>query len=71
MTTIPFCEDARELFALAEGIADVLAQKRPELGPSDKTEALLRASIAAATYARTVYATLREAKRNPLSRVDS
>ena len=68
MTTMPFCEDARELFALADEIADVLAQKRPELGPSDKTEALLRASIAAAMYARTVYATLRQAKESALAR---
>ena len=62
MTTMPFCEGAHELFALAEEIADVLAQKRLELGPSDKTEALLRASIAAAMYARTVYTTLRQTK---------
>ena len=58
MRRMTFCEDARELFALAEQMADVLAQKRPELGQDDRTEAHLRASIAGARYACTVYAAM-------------
>jgi len=70
MRSITFCEDARALFALAERIADVLAQKRPELGQNDRrTEAHLRASIADARYARTVYAAMcRDKEKSAVAR---
>jgi len=58
MRRMAFGEDARVLFTLAEQMADVLAQKRPELGQGDRTEAHLRASIARAIYACTVYAAM-------------
>ena len=69
MRSITFCEDARALFTLAEQMADVLAQKRPELGRDDRTEAHLRASIAGARYACTVYAAMcRDKEKSAVAR---
>jgi hypothetical protein len=51
MKTNPLPEDVDQLLALAESIATVLSEKRDELGISTDFEALLRVSIAAATYA--------------------
>src|SRR5437867_376866 len=64
--TLP--KDADTLFAFAEAIATVVAEKYPELGGSENTEARLRASIAAATFARSSYlAVLDGAKRSPVA----
>ena len=69
MRSITFCEDTRALFTLAEQMADVLAQKRPELGRDDRTEAHLRASIAGALYSCTVYAAIcREKEKSAVAR---
>ena len=69
MRSITFCEDTRALFTLAEQMADVLAQKRPELGQDDRTEAHLRASIAGALYSCTVYAAIcREKEKSAVAR---
>src|SRR5438046_401424 len=51
----PLPEDADALVALAESIATVLSEKHNELGISTDIEALLRASIAAATFAIDTY----------------
>ena len=69
MRSITCCEDARALFTLAEQMADVLAQKGPELGQDDRTEAHLRASIAGALYSCTVYAAIcRDKKKSAVAR---
>ncbi len=69
MRRMTFSEDAPALFALAEQIAGVLAQKRPALGQDDRTEAHLRASIAGAMYARTVYAAMcRDKEKSAVAR---
>ena len=49
-------EDADALVGFAEAIATVLSEKDEELGISRDVEALLRASIAAATFAIDSYA---------------
>ena len=64
MKTISLSEETDELIARAQAIATVLAEKRDELGISTDVEALLRASIAAATYAINGYVAL-TAARNP------
>ena len=51
MKTNPLAEDADALLALAESIATVLSEKHEELCISTESEALLRASIAAAAFA--------------------
>lgn len=61
-------EDPDTLLALAEDIANVLGEKRAELGISKHTETVLRASIAAATYARSAYlAILAGANESPIA----
>ena len=51
MKANPLPEDADALVAFAEGVATVSYEKRDELGISADVGALLRASIAGATYA--------------------
>ena len=63
MNTISLSEDTDELIARAQAIATVLAEKRDELGISTDVEALLRASIAAATYAINGYLALTAAAK--------
>jgi hypothetical protein len=57
------------LFALAEEIANVLREKQAELGLEHDAEARLRASLAAATFARSAYeAILAGAEESPIAR---
>ena len=66
MKTNPLAEDADALLALAESIATVLSEKHEELCISTESEALLRASIAAATFAIDTYlAVLSGIKKSP------
>jgi hypothetical protein len=59
-------EDADSLVALAEGVATILAERRDRFGISAETEALLRASIGAATFAIDAYlAVLAGSKKSP------
>ena len=51
MKTKPLPNDLAGLVAIAEAVAAVLAERQAELGISTELEALLRASIAATTYA--------------------
>jgi hypothetical protein len=68
MKTKPLSEDVDALVGLAEGIATVLSQKRDDLGISTDVEALLRASIAAATFGINTYiAVLAGATKSPLA----
>jgi len=66
MKTNPLAEHADALVALAESIATVLSEKHEELCISTEFEALLRASIAAATFAIDTYlAVLSGIKQSP------
>ena len=66
MKTNPLAEDADALLALAESIATVLSEKHEELCISTESEALLRASIAAAAFAIDTYlAVLSGIKKTP------
>ena len=66
MKTNPLAEDADALLALAESIATVLSEKHEELCISTESEALLRASIAAAAFAIDTYlAVLSGIKKSP------
>ena len=51
----PLPKDADHMLAVGEAVAGVLAEKRSELGMSNEIEALLRASIAAATSSINAY----------------
>lgn len=55
MKTYRIPENADSLIARAQAVATVLAEKREELGIEMDVEALLRASIGAATYAMDRY----------------
>jgi hypothetical protein len=55
MKITPLPEDAEALIAFAEAIATVLSEKKEELGISTEVEALLRASIASATFGVSTY----------------
>src|ERR1041385_3253546 len=55
MKVSPLPEDADALIAFAEGIATVLSEKKEELDIRTEVEALLRASIASATFAVSTY----------------
>ena len=63
MKTNPLAEDADALLALAESIATVTSEKYKELCISTESEALLRASIAAATFAIGLSACARQGPR--------
>jgi hypothetical protein len=66
MKTNPLPNDLAGLVAIAEAVAAVLAERQAELGISTDLEALLRASIAATTYAADTYvAVLSGAKKSP------
>ncbi len=66
MKTKALPEDLDRLLALAESIATVLSDKADELGIGSDVEALLRASIAATTYAIDSYvALLSGARKSP------
>ena len=66
MKTKPLPNDMAGLVAIAEAVAAVLAERQAELGISTELEALLRASIAATTYAAGMYvAVLSGAKKSP------
>ena len=68
MKANPLPEDADALVAFAEGVATVLSEKRDELGIRTDVEALLRASIAGATFAINRYlAILAGAKKSPVA----
>ena len=58
MKVTPLSSDADALLAFAETIATVLAEKRDAPGSSTEVEALLRASIAAASFATDRYLVL-------------
>ena len=65
MKTKPLPNDMAGLVAIAEAVAAVLAERQAELGISTELEALLRASIAATTYAADRYvAVLSGAKKS-------
>jgi hypothetical protein len=69
MKSNPLPEGTDRLLVLAEDIAGVLAEKRDELGLSIDLEALLQASIAAATFAIDTYlAALAGADKSSLAR---
>jgi hypothetical protein len=55
MKTKPLPNDLAGLVAIAEAVAAVLAERQAELGISTDLEALLRASVAATTYAADMY----------------
>jgi hypothetical protein len=62
-------QDPETLILLAEEIADIAGQRLAELGAAREPEALLRAGIAAATFARSAYlAMLDGAERSPGAR---
>jgi hypothetical protein len=70
MTTSALTEDADGLIALGQGIATVISEKREDLGIGRDVEALLRASISAATFAVNRYmAVLAGAAKSPAALV--
>jgi len=62
----PLPQDADALVAFAEAVATVLSEKRDQLGISMDIEALLRASIAAATFAINAYLAMAAGARKSL-----
>jgi hypothetical protein len=61
--------DLDELFAVAEETANLLAENRIELGLPRSVETELRASLAAAVYARRAYAAMEDgARRSAVAR---
>jgi hypothetical protein len=70
MKVTPLPSDADALLAFAETIATVLSEKRDALGSSTQVEALLRASIAAASFATNRYLVLIAAgRKSPAAQV--
>jgi hypothetical protein len=68
MKRSPLPEDADHLLAVGEAVAAVLSEKRDELGMSIEVEALLRASIAAATFSINAYiGVLAGARKSPVA----
>ena len=68
MKRSPLPKDADELVAVAESVAATLSEYRDQLGMSIDVEALLRASIAAATFSINTYlALLAGSGRSPLA----
>ena len=68
MRTNPLPEDADALMSLAHAVATLLEEKHDELRINPDVEALLRASIAAATFAINTYlAILAGAKKSPVA----
>ena len=68
MKVNPLPEDTDVSLALAETVAAILAEKHYELGISTEVEVLLRASIAAATFAINSYLfALARASKSPLT----
>jgi hypothetical protein len=66
--TNPLPKDTDRLLTLAEDIAALLSEKSDELDLSVDLEALLRASIAAATFAIDTYlAAIANANKSPLA----
>jgi hypothetical protein len=69
MKTNPVSNDPAGLVAFAQAMATVLSERSDELGISNDVEALLRASIGAATYAMDMYvAVMAGAKKSPEAR---
>jgi hypothetical protein len=68
MKTNSLPEEADALLARAQAIATVLSEKREEVGISTEVEALLRASIEAATFAIDRYvAVVAGANKSPVA----
>jgi hypothetical protein len=68
MKRSPLPKDADELLAVAESVAATLPEYRDQLGMSIDIEALLRASISAATFSINTYlAVLAGTKRSPVA----
>jgi hypothetical protein len=69
MKRSPLPEEADQLLAFSEAVAAVLSEKRNELAMSTESEALLRASIAAATFSINAYiGVLAGARKSPVAR---
>ncbi len=69
MKTHALLEDSDRLIALAESVATVFSEKHHELNMNTEIEALLRASIAGASYGRNMYlSALPHARKSPLAR---
>ena len=69
MKTHALLKDADGLIALAECVATVFSERRDELNIDTEMEALLRLSIAGASYAINIYlSALAHARTSPLAR---